>query len=430
MRRYPDRATRAEPAAQGRRDRPVRVVFVNRFFYPDLAPTGQLAADVAFDLAAHGREVHAVTSRLSYDAPGRALAADETVRGVRVHRVWTTRFGRGTLPGRALDYASFYVSATLKLLALLRAGDVVVAKTDPPLVSACAAFAAWVRRARLVNWQQDIFPEAAVELGFGSLAGVLGCPIRMARNWSLRRAAANVALGERMAARLRGIVPRAPVHVIHNWADGARVRPIREMGRDGRFVAGYSGNMGRAHELETILEACLRLKDEPAFAFVFTGGGQKRAQIEEAVRRHGLSNVELRPYVEEEHLAESLGACDVHLVSLLPRLVGLIVPSKFYGVAAAGRPAIFVGDPDGEIARLLRRHEIGISVRPGDVEGLVTAIQSLRKDEAGRLAMGARARKAFEAQWDKPIALAKWRALIEDVTQGHRRLPASDSSRY
>ena len=85
----------------------MKIVFVNRFFHPDLAPTARYAADVAFDLAAAGREVHAVTSRLAYDGAGPGYAAEESVRGVQVHRVWTTKFGRGLLLGRACDYGSF-----------------------------------------------------------------------------------------------------------------------------------------------------------------------------------------------------------------------------------------------------------------------------------------------------------------------------------
>ena len=113
----------------------MKIVFVNRFFHPDLAPTGLHAADVAFDLAAAGREVHAVTSRLAYDGAGPGYAAEETERGVRIHRIWTTRFGRGSLVGRALDYFSFHVSAFFELAGILKQDDIVVAKTDPPLIS-------------------------------------------------------------------------------------------------------------------------------------------------------------------------------------------------------------------------------------------------------------------------------------------------------
>jgi glycosyltransferase involved in cell wall biosynthesis len=368
---------------------------------------------VAFDLAASGHEVHAVTSRLSYEGDGPGYAARETVRGVHVLRVWTTRFGRGSLAGRALDYFSFYVSAFLALAGSLKQHDIVVAKTDPPLISVVAALAAGLRGARLVNWLQDVFPEAAARSGMRLLAGPLGAIARAKRNWSLRRAALNVVLGERMAAEVAQLVPGARLRVVPNWADGAAIRPMpaatsalrREWGFEGKFVVGYSGNLGRAHDCETLLEAARQLAGERDIAFSFTGGGYHFARLREA----GLANLSLRGYVPEARLGESLAACDVHLVTLLPALEGLIVPSKFYGVAAAGRATIFVGDADGEIARAIAAHGCGVTVASGDAAGLAAAIRELRAAPDRLHAMGGAARSAFERDWDKPVALARWR---------------------
>ncbi len=333
----------------------MKIIFVNRFFHPDLAPTGLFAADVAFDLAAAGREVHVVTSRIAYDGSGPGYAARETVRGVQVHRVWTTRFGRGSLAGRACDYASFYLSAGWRLWRLLVAGDVVVAMTDPPLVSVVAALAARLRGARLVNWLQDIFPETATHSGLRLLGGPVGALARSLRDWSVRRASCNVVLGARMAIELARLVPGARVRVVPNWADGVALRPMApgasalrgEWGFEGKFVVGYAGNLGRVHDCETLLAAARLLEEEHGVMFSFTGGGFHFPRL----RAAGLANVSVRGYVAGGRLGESLAACDVHLVTLLPAFEGLIVPSKFYAAAAAGRAVIFIGDPDGEIAR-------------------------------------------------------------------------------
>jgi colanic acid biosynthesis glycosyl transferase WcaI len=394
----------------------MKIVFVNRFFHPDLAPTAQLAADVAFDLAATGREVHAVTSRLAYDGSGPGYAAEETVRGVQVHRVWTTRFGRGSLVGRALDYLSFYFSAFFALAGMLKPGDIVVAKTDPPLISVVAALAALLRGARLVNWLQDVFPEAAARSGMRLLGGPLGWIARLKRDWSVRRATANVVLGERMAAEIGRLVPGARLRVVPNWADGAAIRPMppgesalrREWGVDGKFVVGYSGNLGRVHDCETVLAAARLLASEPAVVFSFTGGGFHFDRL----RAAGLANVSVRGYVPEARLGEGLAACNVHLVTLLPELEGLVVPSKFYAAAAAGRAVIFVGDRDGEIARAIAAHGCGMVVAAGDSAGLATAIRQLRAAPDKLRAMGERARAAFEREWDRPTALARWREVI------------------
>jgi colanic acid biosynthesis glycosyl transferase WcaI len=135
----------------------VKVVFVNRYFFPDHSATSQILSDLAFFLAERGWEVHVVTSRQRYDDAGAGLLPHEIVQRVRIHRVWTSGFGRRWLPGRAVDYLSFYLAAAWRLIALLSAGDIVVAKTDPPLISVVAAVAARMRRAKLVNWWQDVF---------------------------------------------------------------------------------------------------------------------------------------------------------------------------------------------------------------------------------------------------------------------------------
>jgi glycosyltransferase involved in cell wall biosynthesis len=121
------------------------------------------------------------------------------------------------------------------------------------------------------------------------------------------------------------------------------------------------------------------------------------------------------PYQPRERLGESLSAADVHLVSLRPELEGLIVPSKFYGICAAGRPTIFVGDANGEIAGLVARHECGRTVAVGDAAGLARTILDLAADPDLCRRMGQCARPAFDAEFDKSIAVARWEKLLLDV---------------
>lgn len=399
----------------------MKVVFLNRFFHPDLSATSQLLTDLAAHAAAR-HEVHVVTSRLLHDDPRAALAAKATHEGVAVHRVWTTRFGRAALPGRAVDYATFHLAARGTLARLAGRGDVIVAMTDPPLASVVAAQVARRNGAILVNWLQDVFPEVAQRLGV--LRGPLGAALKRSRDASLGSAAMNVVVGERMgeAVRLLG-VPEARIRAIPNWADGRLVRPVEpaanrlraEWELGGRFVVGYSGNMGRAHEFATLLDAAERLRSEPAIAFLFVGDGRQRDWIEREAARRGLAEVRFRPLQARAALAESLSAPDVHVVTLQPALEGLVVPSKFYGVAAAGRPTLFVGDLDGEVARELTRAGSGLAFAPGDAEGLARAIVRLRDASEARLAMGRAARAHFEAHHDRAHALARWDRLLGEV---------------
>lgn len=401
----------------------LKIVFLNRFFYPDHSATSQLLTDLACDLAARGMEVHVITSRQRYDDAAARLPACEQIRGVRVHRVWTSRFGRDWLPGRAVDYLSYYLSVAWRLSRLLVRGDIVVAKTDPPLISIVAAIVARRRRAKLVNWIQDLFPEVAVALGMKGVSGRLGRRLQRWRNRSLDVAGTNVVLGRRMAARLHDEGVRSPVVVIPNWADGDAIRPVAhadnplrtEWRLADRFVVGYSGNLGRVHEFDTLLGAAQVLRHRPDVVFLFIGGGPQRRTVKAEIARRGLDNVMFRPYQPRDRLHHSLGAIDVHVVSLLPSMEGLIVPSKFYGIAAAGRPTLFIGDADGEIPAVLRAEHCGLTVATGDSAGVSAAILSLVDDAQGRTEMGRRARQVFERQFDQPVALARWRSVLQDV---------------
>lgn len=399
----------------------LKLIFLNRYFHPDISATSQMLSGVAFHIAAQGAKVHVITSRQRYDDPAAGLPASEIVTGVHVHRVWTSRFGRRSLPGRVLDYASFYLSASLELARIARCGDIVIAKTDPPLISVPAALVARLRGARFVNWLQDIFPEAAERMGMpvGLVAGV----IRIARNWSLRSAAVNVVLGERMRDLVRAIPGAARVEVIHNWADGEAIVPIaaesnelrKERGLADKFVVAYSGNMGRVHEFDTILDAAEALRDHDRIVFLFIGGGHQRERLANEANARNLDNVIFRPYQPYEKLSQSLGVADLHLTTLLPALESLIVPSKIYGILAAGRPALHVGDPGGEIAAILGSAQAGFTVPTGNSAMLARRIVEFASAPALCETFGLNARRAFEERYHQRIAFELWKRVLLEV---------------
>lgn len=407
----------------------MNLIFINRYFYPDHAATSQLLSDLAFHLARQGREVHVVTSRQRYDDPNALLPTSETVQDVHIHRIWTSRFGRTRLLGRALDYLTFYTSAAWRLWRLARRDDILVAKTDPPLISVVGATIAKLRGARLVNWLQDVFPEVAAKLEVRIMQGRLGQVVQRWRNASLKSATLNVVLGERMAGYLQtqGLAPER-IAVIHNWAEpgirpvDSRENPLRaEWGLKEKFVIGYSGNMGRTHEFETILQAMERLQEKgsegenPAIVFLFIGDGHYRPWLERQARRRGLDNLIFKPYQPRERLAESLSVPDVHLISLRPAMEGLIVPSKFYGIAAAGRPVLFIGDPEGEIGRIVREADCGAAVGIGQGQALAGQIRHLYESSELRTRWGSNARTLLEERFDRKIALTAWDDLLQHI---------------
>lgn len=409
-----------------------RVIFLNRYFFPDYSATSQILTDLAFHLAGCGIQVRVVTSRQRYDDPEALLPEAESVGGVTIARISTTRFGRSSLIGRGFDYLSFYRSACRAALAGAKPGDVLVAKTDPPLLCVAAAHAARGGGLHLVNWLQDLYPEVAAQLGVPLIRGPLGRGLMQLRDASLRAASANVVVGERMAEvlRNRGVSP-GKIHVVTNWCDDDEIQPVaaidnplrREWGLEDRFVVGYSGNLGRAHEFDTVLAAAEHFRSDQFVCFLFIGGGKKFDELARAVRERGLNHLfRFFPYQERKVLKLSLGVPDIHLISLRPELEGLIVPSKFYGIAAAGRPILAITASDGEVASLVRRHSCGAVVEPGAGELLADTLWGLRADPGRLVEMGQRARSMLEADFTRRHALARWQGIVDEIAQAALRI--------
>lgn len=398
-----------------------RVFFVNRFYYPDFSATAQILTDVAEGLAAMGWDAHIITSRLLYGG-GDKLPKSETINAVSIHRISTTSFGRAGLIGRAMDYMSFYISSMFSVLKHARKGDVFVIKTDPPMLGALLGVMARIKGARRVNWLQDIYPEVAGALGVKLATSWIGGLLCSIRDRSLRSANKTVVISEGMAAMVAGKrVPPNDIVLLQNFTDDTAIQPLAlienplrtEWGyADDDFVIGYSGNLGRAHDLDTMLGAAERLASNPKIKFLFIGGGHLRQTLEDAIEARGLTNIETKPYQPREKLNLSLTVADIHWASLLPSMEALILPSKLYGIAAAGRPLLMVGNPDGDIGTILKRREFGNTVSVGDSEGFATAVLELANDRAQYELYAANARGFIDEEASRAHIIKSWDEML------------------
>jgi colanic acid biosynthesis glycosyl transferase WcaI len=417
----------------------MRVLVLNQYFHPDLASTSQLLTELCEDLA-RGDEVTVVCGRPSYDPierrDMRGLVAEDRHGDIRVLRTWSTSFPRGNMPGRLVNYGTYVASS---LAGAIRAGrpDVVLAMTDPPVIAAAAALTARLRGVPFVYVVQDLFPQVGVELGkirnrtlIRSLEAV---------NGSLRRrASAVVAIGRDMAALLRALgVPDGKLRIIPNWADGSIVRPLdersklrTELGLEGRFVVMHSGNVGFSQELDTLLDAATALHDDPEIHFLIVGDGAARPSLETKARARRLANVTFLGYRPKDELSDALGAADLHVVGLRRGLEGLIVPSKMYGVMAAGKPFIAAVERRSEVALVVEETGCGIRLEPGDAPQLASTIAEVRHEE-GRLAeMGRRGRSRLESEFERTRTTGAYRDLLQSLVRGRGgSLEASIDSR-
>ena len=402
-----------------------RIVLINRYFYPDSSATSQMLSDLAFFLAEAGWDVNVVTSVGAFDDPEIRFSRFEQIRGVMVYRVGPAGSPGASLAARALTYIKLYCVLGFETFRRARSNDIVVIKTDPPLLGVSLAPVVKLKRLRQINWLQDLYPEIAIELGVVGLNGAIGRALKAIRNIGLRRARMNVAIGEHMFHRLSELgVAEGRMTVIPNWCNDETIVPQseaantlrREWGLEDKFVIGYSGTLGRAHEIDTVLAAASILRDEPGLVFLLIGGGFLRAKLKREVEARGLGAMfQFRPYQEANQLPQSLCVPDIHWLSLNPKMEGLIVPSKFYGIAAAGKAMIAVMAEDGEISSLIRQSGCGAVVTPGDGAGFARVVQAWRHQPELLADKGRKSRDLIDQFYRRRTSLSRWHSMVSII---------------
>ena len=308
--------------------------------------------------------------------------------------------------------------------ALAQPGDIVVALTDPPMLGTRVAAALAGRGVRVVEWIQDIYPEV-VAAHYGAFVGRLLSGWRRQRDEAWRASAACVTLGADMAAAVTAAgVPAERIALIPNWAprelhaappDSAVAARREQWQAGGRFVIAYSGNLGRVHEFATVLDAIAAQQDNPAVAFHFIGRGPRMTAVAQAARARGLRQVAFHPPVPREELPALLAAADAHLVTLQPAFARLVYPSKLAGILAAGRPALFVGPPGGDIARFVRQHDCGAAFAPGEADALAATIAGWAADRGAAHRLGRHAQRAYADHFTFDATLAQWDARLRGL---------------
>ena len=393
-------------------DRP-RLLVVNQYYRPGVEATARVLTELCEALA-EDWDVTVVAGTVAGTAP----SGRKRRNGVEVVRVRSTAFPRRRRPLRALNYVT-YLALAAAAGARAPRPDVVLAMTDPPVVGVVAAALARRIGAPLVVVSQDVFPETAVAVGQLRSRLALALAQRLARA-PLTRASRVVAIGETMQRRLEAKrVPRERLVVIPNWADGEIGEPAPRRNEwatahalADRFVVMHSGNLGYAQDLDTLLRAAALLGD---VRVAIVGQGAREADLRRLAGELGVDAV-FMPYQPADVLTNALGSADVHAVGLVRGLAGLVVPSRLYGVLAAGRPVIVHAEDESEAAMTVREAGCGAVVPPGDPERLAGAIAELRAADLEGL--GRRAREWALVHARREQGVAAYRALLAEVRSG------------
>ncbi|MGD1095590.1 MAG: glycosyltransferase family 4 protein [Bryobacteraceae bacterium] len=376
----------------------MNLLLINQFFWPDTAPTGRFLMDLTCAIEAQQNRMTTICGASDY-----GVTDDAAPPPVRILRSSGARFRRDAL-GRILSYGSFLAGA---VLAGFRVGrpDTVLTLTTPPLTSVFGRMLKLSRGCRHFIWEMDVYPDIAVDLGALAPQSMLTCIIGALADWSRRNADGIIVLGEEMRTRLIARdIPAHKIHVADNWADGQEITPLPFP--EGPLAVHYSGNLGRAHEIETISSVMREFRDDPRFKFIFAGGGPRRQQLEDFCQQHA-TNTAFRPYSSRAELGASLAEGHLGLVTQLPQTCGSIVPSKTYGIMAAGRPVLYIGPREATPARIIERFHCGWRIEPGDTHSLAALLDHLESSRHLIYEAGDRARTAFDQHYDRPLGVAR-----------------------
>jgi glycosyltransferase involved in cell wall biosynthesis len=398
----------------------MRILLLNLYYPPDTSATAKMAETVVEALSAR----HAVTvlcGRPSYDPMERRpwrLWQTEVTERVRITRVGSTDYPRLAMKRRVLNYLS-YVALAIPLSLLLRC-DLVLAMTDPPFEGILGAVIALLKNRPYVYNIRDMYPDMA-------LGGAIVAPGLLARiwerlhRWALRRATRVIVLGEDMRARIiaKGVDP-AGIEIVR---DGAVIPPpdaqppaldaeiIRTIRGDHKFVLVHAGNLGFYGAWETLITA-VRSLAEDGVGLVFVGEGAQRKRVETLAG--GARNVRFLPFFPANRIRSVLAAPDAHVITVKRGLEGVVVPSKMYGILAAGKPIVAVAPEETDAASLGAKFGFAVSADPDSPEKVATAIRSLVVDKAKLQSMG-RAARAVATDYDRVKELQKFVKIIEEA---------------
>jgi glycosyltransferase involved in cell wall biosynthesis len=402
----------------------LRVVILNQYYVPDVASTGHLLSELAEYLVEHEAEVSVIATQPSYGPPETWQKCPRYAEehGIKVTRMWTTRFSKDSLVGRTVNSMTFLVQLTLRLLFRGARGEVFLYTTNPPYLGVIGGIISLFRTHPYVVLLHDSYPQLAVLVGKIKERSLIARAWHRFNRFMYKRARQSIVLckaAQKLVCETYRIEPER-VHIVHNWADPGEIVPkakqgnpfAEEHGLVEPFTVLYSGNLGLYYEFETILRAAELLKDEN-FRLVFIGAGGKKAWIAEQIETRSLANTMLLPYQPFERLPDSLTACDASLVTIQKGVEGISYPSKLYASLAVGKPILAISEPGSELYDQVIPTEVGYWFALGDAEGLAERIRQMTKDPQGCDRMGRRARELFETEYTRDASAAKYDEVLK-----------------
>lgn len=414
-----------------------RLLIYAHYYIPDVASTGQILRELAEGLK-DDFDVTVICVVPSYDG---TVAPEyktrkyyrEEINGVKLVRIRVPEFSKQNKLSRVKNILAYFfdaMSATFKV----GGQDYVYTISQPPILGGLlGVWGKWVKRAKYIYNIQDFNPEQTAAVGYSKNKLVLKLMLLLDK-FSCKRADKVIVVGRDMARTLKNrFNGKPPAHAfINNWIDEKEIYPLppdnerviafkREYCLEDKFVIMYSGNIGLYYDLENLIKVIERFPpgttaaDGRETVFAFVGAGTKLDDLQGYKAERRLDNVLFIPYQDKSELIYSLNAADVHWCVNAKGIKGVSVPSKCYGIMAAGKPILGVLEDGSECAEIIKETGCGSCREPGDYDGIEELIRKYLSGSFDLADMGKRGREYLERNLTKEVSVRKYKEEITEI---------------
>jgi colanic acid biosynthesis glycosyl transferase WcaI len=400
------------------------IYILYHFFHPDDVVSARHFSQFAEELAKRDWRVTAFASNRYCRYPKQKIAAKhETWQGVHIVRSWRPGWNQANRYFRLANSLWMLAAWVLELLKKPPA-EVIVVGSDPQFAALIFPFLRILKRGRLlVHWCYDLYPEAI--MADEPATGATKWLVKIAKalmKWAYRDVDVMVDIGPCMRRRLAAYNDKLRFATVVPWAlvEPEQVLPPDaatrlELFGDAKLAILYSGNLGKAHDFSLFLKLARRMRlIDPGIIFCFAARGNRFDELTAAVTPED-SNIRFAPFAAEADLEKRLTAADLHLLSLRPEWDGIVVPSKFFGSLAAGRPTLYCGPEDSAVAEWIKTYRLGWVLTEGNLEEVVQKLLELADDPQKLAALQSNAYQANQRYFSKKIGMDHWDGLLREA---------------
>lgn len=399
------------------------IVFLLQFFYPEYISSAQLPYETILKLREAGFTVDALCGYPHEYAKDSNLPTKEEVNGIHIHRLKYIQMDRSGFLGRLVNYFSFTLMVLLNLGEIARYKTVVV-YSNPPILPWIASWAKVLFGTKLVFVSYDLYPEVATKTNTLREGNIICRLMNHINKCVYSRADAIVALSREMKDYIVNHRPIAKekVHVIPNWYTDKGAKPLNLQDNrfadvvKGRFVVSYFGNMGTMQDMDTILGAIRRLRDNPDIFFLFAGHGNKMEKLKKIVKDESIFNIAIYDFLHGKDFQDALQISSCALISLEAGATGLCVPSKTYSYMMQGIPLLAIMDESDIVSDI--ESGTGYWVRNGESEKLAERILAMQADPEKRKQMSQKCRQLYLEKYTMEICTEKYVELFRKIVPG------------